>query len=102
MYFGFDVFIFDDELYMLGETLYLCFYVYCSYLCSCLTLWYIGFDLYYEVIHGICLFILCFVKTRSLFWFTYIFHTCVYVLFNVSGIYRLIQSWLLSTFANNR
>ena len=53
--------------------LFLCFYV------SCFTLWYIGYDLYYEVIHGICLFILYFVKSRSLLWFTCIFHTCVYV-----------------------
>ena len=52
MYFGFDVFILDIDLYMLGGDVVVMF------LCSCFTLWYIGFDLYYKVIHGICLFIL--------------------------------------------
>ena len=96
MYFGFDVFILDIEVYMLGgDTVFM-------FLCSCFTWWYNGFDLYYKVIHGICLFILCFVKIRNLFWFTCIFHKCIYVLFSVSRIYILIQSWLLSTFATNR
>ena len=48
------------------------------------------------------IFYLCFVKTRNLFWFTCIFHTCIYGLFSVSGIYRLIHSKLLSTFATDR
>ena len=66
MYFGlfdFDIY-FSYGLYMLeGDflcLLFLCFYI------SCFTLWYIDYDLYYEVIHGICLFILCFVKSRNL------------------------------------
>ena len=57
----------------------------------------LGYDLYYEVIHGICLLFYIFVKSRILLWFTCIFHTCVYVLFSVSIIYRLIHLRLLST-----
>ena len=62
---------------------------------------YIGYDLFYEVIHGICLYFL-FCENRKFIWFTYIFHTCVYGLFSVLGIYKLIHSKLLSTFATNR
>ena len=46
------MYLFDDGLYMLGGDIV--FYVFMC-LCSCFTLWYIDFDLYYEVNHGICL-----------------------------------------------
>ena len=59
-----------------GDTL---FYVLVSFIVSCFTYDTLIIDLYYEVIHGICLFILCSVKLRSLICFTCIFHTCVYV-----------------------
>ena len=53
MYFGFDVFILDIELYMLGgDILFLCFYV---FYVSCFTYGTLMINLYYEVIHGICL-----------------------------------------------
>ena len=54
-------------------------FVFMFYSCFLFRIWYIDFNLYYEVIHGICLFILCFVKSRSLLCFTYIFHTCIYL-----------------------
>ena len=51
------MYLFDDGLYMLGGDIV--FYVFMLIvfmcLCSCFTLWYIDFDLHYEVIHGICL-----------------------------------------------
>ena len=54
--------------------------------------------LYYEVIHGICL-ILCFVKLR-IYFVLLVFSTHAFMcLLSASGIYRLIQWWLLSTLA---
>ena len=50
----------------------------CFFIVSCFTYDALVIDLYYEVIHGICL-TLCFVKSISLICFTCIFHTCVYV-----------------------
>ena len=98
-------YVFDDVLYMVGGDFvfmfFLCFLFYLC-LCSCFTLCYIGYDLYYEIIHGICLLFYVFVKSRILFWFTCIFHTYVCVLFSVSRIYRLIHSKLLSTFATDK
>ena len=74
-------------LYMLGgDIMFMCFYAFFFnfiFYVSYFTYGTLIIDLYYEVIHGICLFILCFVKTRSLFWFTCIFHMYVYVLFSV-------------------
>ena len=47
------------------------------YLCFLFHIWYIDFDLYYEIIHGICLYcVLC--EIKNLFFFTCIFHTCIY------------------------
>ena len=62
---------------MLGREIVV--FAFMFYLCFLFHIWYIDFDLYYEVIHGIYLFILCFVKLRSQLCFTCIFHTCVYV-----------------------
>ena len=52
-YFGFDVFIFLMGWYMLGGDIGV--FVFMFYLCFLFHIWYIDFDLYYEVIHGICL-----------------------------------------------
>ena len=53
----------------------------------------LAIDLYYEVIHGLCL-ILCFVKSR-IYFVLLVFSTHAFMcLLSVSGIYRLIQSWL--------
>ena len=64
-------------------------------------LWYIDYDLYYEVIQFICLYFL-FCENKKFIWFTCIFHTSVYGLFSLSKIYKLIYSELLSTFAIDR
>ena len=61
LFFSFDVFIIYG-LYMLGgDTMF-----YVSFIFSCFTYDTLVIDLYYEVIHGICL-ILCFVKSRIYF-----------------------------------
>ena len=62
---------------------------YVSFIVSCFTYATLVVDLYYEVIHGICL-ILCFVKSRI---YIVVFSTHVFMcLLSVSRIYRLIQS----------
>ena len=74
---------------------------YISFIVSCFTYYTLVVDLYYKVIHGICL-ILYFVKSR-IYFVLLIFSTHAFMcLLNVSGIYRLIQSWLLSTLTTNR
>ena len=74
---------------------------YVSFIFSCFTYDTLVIDLYYEVIHGICL-ILCFVKSR-IYFVLLVFSTHPFMcLLSVLGIYRLIQSWLLSTLATNR
>ena len=92
----YDVFIFYG-LYMLrGDTM-----VFVSFIVSCFTCDTLVIDLYYKVIYSICL-ILCFVKSR-IYFVLLIFSTHAFMcLLNVSGIYRLIQSWLLSTLTTNR
>ena len=72
------------------------------YLCFLFHIWYIDFDLYYEVIYGICL-LFYVLWNQEVYYVLLVFSTHAYMrLFSVSGIYRLIQSWLLSTFANDR
>ena len=76
-------------------------YVFISFIVSCFTCATLIIDLYYEVIHDICL-LLCFVKLRIFFFFTCIFHTCVYVFVEC---YRNIQVdtvMLLSILATDR
>ena len=51
---------------MLGEDIVV--FAFMFYLCFLFHIWYIDFDLYYEIISGIYLFILCFVKSRSLYY----------------------------------
>ena len=43
---------------------------------SCFTYDTLIIDLYYEVIHGICLVVFC--EIKKLIWFTCIFHTSIY------------------------
>ena len=75
--------------------------VFVSFIVSCFICDILVIDLYYKVIHGICL-ILYFVKSR-IYFVLLIFSTHVFMcLLNVSRIYRLIQSWLLSTLTTNR
>ena len=72
-----------------------------SFIVSCFTYDTLVIDLYYEVIHGICL-ILCYVKSR-IYFVLLVFSTHAFMrLLSVSGIYRLIQSWLLSILATDR
>ena len=74
---------------------------YVPFIVSCFTYVTFVINLYYEVIHGICI-ILCFVKSR-IYFVLLVFSTHAFIcLLSVSGIYRLIQSWLLSTLATDR
>ena len=96
LFFSFDVFIIYG-LYMLGRDIM--FYV--PFIVSCFTYVTFVINLYYEVFHGICI-ILCFVKSR-IYFVLLVFSTHAFIcLLSVSGIYRLIQSWLLSTLATDR
>ena len=52
IYLGFDVFLFIWVVYVRGDIMLLCFYV---FYVSCFTYGTLTIDLYYEVIHGICL-----------------------------------------------
>ena len=64
---------------------------YVSFIVSCFIYDTLVVDLYYEVIHGICL-ILCFVKSR-IYFVLLLFSTHAFTcLLSVSGIYRLIHS----------
>ena len=90
MYFvlAFDVFLGFMGYKCQGETLYIFFI---SFIVSCFTYDTLVIDLYYEVIHGICL-ILCFVKSRIYIGFL-VFSIHVFMcLLSVTGIYKLIQS----------
>ena len=86
LFFFFDVFIIYG-LYMFGgDTMF-----YVSFIVSCFTYYTLVVDLYYKVIHGICL-ILCFVKSK-IYFVLLVFCTHAFMcLLSVSGIYRLIQS----------
>ena len=71
-----------------GDTM---FYVLISFIVSCFTYDTLVIDLYYEVIHSICL-ILCFVKSR-IYFVLLVFSTHAFMcLLSVSRIYKLIQS----------
>ena len=72
-----------------------------SFIVSCFTYDTLVIDLYYEVIHGICL-ILCYVKSRICFVLLVFLTHAFMCLLSVLGIYRLTQSWLLSTLATDR
>ena len=86
LFFFLDVFIIYG-LYMLGGDT--TFYV--SFIVSYFRYYTLVVDLYYEVIHGICL-ILCFVKSR-IYFVLLVFSTHAFMcLLSVLGIYRLIQS----------
>ena len=62
-----------------------------SFIVSCFTYATLVIDLYYKVIHGICL-ILCFVKSR-IYFILLVFSTHAFMcLLSVLEIYRLIQS----------
>ena len=62
---------------------------YVSFIVFCFTYDILVIDLYYEVIHGICL-ILCYVKSR-IYFVLLVFSTHAFMcLLSVSGIYRLI------------
>ena len=64
---------------------------YVSFIVSCFIYDTLVVDLYYEVIHGICL-ILCFVKSR-IYFVLLLFSTHAFMcLLSVLGIYRLIHS----------
>ena len=80
----YDVFIFYGLYILGGDTMvFVSFIVYC-FTCDTLVI-----DLYYKVIHGICL-ILCFVKSR-IYFVLLIFSTHAFMcLLSVSEIYRLI------------
>ena len=95
-FFAFNVFIFYG-LYMLGgDTM-----SFISFIVSYFTYATLVIDLYYEVIHGICL-ILCFVKSRIYIGLLEFSTHAFMCLLSVSRIYRLIQSWLLSTLATDK
>ena len=64
---------------------------YVSFIVSCFIYDTLVIDLYYEVIHGICL-ILCCVKSRIYFVLLVFFTHAFMRLLSVSGIYKLIQS----------
>ena len=49
------MFLFSYGLFMLGGDIMCCFLLLCFYLCFLFHIWYIDFDLYCEVIYGICL-----------------------------------------------
>ena len=79
-----------------GDTIfYVCFIV------SCFTYVTLVIDLYYEVIHGICL-ICFFFEIKNLFCFTCIFHTYVYVFVELFQEYTVDLVVLLSTLAIDR
>ena len=51
--FGFDVFVLLRVIHVRGR--HYAFFAFMFYLCFLFHIWYIDYDLYYEVIHGICL-----------------------------------------------
>ena len=68
------------------------FYVFISIIVSCFTCATLTIDLYYEVIHDICLLFFCFVKSR-IYFILLVFSTHTFMcLLSVLGIYRFIQS----------
>ena len=97
LFFFLDVFIIYG-LYMLrGDTMF-----FISFIVSCFTYATLVIDLYYEVIHGIRLLFFYFVKSRTLFCFTCIFHTCVYVFVECFSNIQVYSVVLLSTLVTDR
>ena len=78
------------------------FYVFISTTVSYFTCATLAIDLYYEVIHDICRLFSVFVKSRILFFFTCIFHTCVYVFVECFRNIQVYSIVLLSTLATDR
>ena len=70
---------------------------YVSFIDSCFTCDTLVIDLYYEVIHDMCLLFSIFVKLRIYFCFTCIFHTCVYVFVECFRNIQVNSVLLLST-----
>ena len=81
--------------------IFLCFLFYLC-LCSCFTNYDTLVMIYIMRLFMVYVFIFCFCENKKFIWFTCIFHRSVYGLFSVLGIYRLIHSNLLSTFAIDR
>ena len=67
---------------------------------SCFTCATLAIDLYYKVIHDICLYFL-FCEINNLFC-SYIFHTCVYVFVECFKNIQVDSIVLLSTLATNK
>ena len=65
---------------MLGREIVV--FAFMFYLCFLFHIWYIDFDLYYEVIHGIYLFMFCEIK-KSIMFYLYFSHMrlCVCLVF---------------------
>ena len=84
------MYLFSYGLYMLGgDTL---FYVFGYFIISCFTCATLIIDLYYEVIHDICLLSFCFVKSK-IYFILLVFSTHAFMcLLSVLGIYKFIQS----------
>ena len=80
------MYLFAYGLYMSGGDI-LVFFFFSCFTCATLVI-----NLYYEVIHDICLLFYVFVKSRSYF-VLLVFSTHAFMcLLSVLGIYRLIQS----------
>ena len=84
-------------MYMLGGDIM--FFLFLFLVSHCATL---AIDLYYEVIHDICLLFYVFVRSRSYF-VLLVFSTHAFMcLLSVSKIYKLNSVVLLSTLATDR
>ena len=80
-----------------GDTMF-----YVSFIVSCFTCNTLVIDLYYEVIHDICLLFSVFVKSRIYFCFTCIFYTYIYVFVECFRNIQIDSVVLLSTLTTNR
>ena len=95
------MYLFSYGLYMLGgDTL---FYVFGYFIVSCFTCATLIINLYYEIIHNICLLLFFFFgEIKNLFCFTCIFHTCIYVFIKCYRNIQVDSIVLLSTIATDR
>ena len=75
---------------------------YVSFIVSCFTYATLAIDLYYEVIHDVCLLFFIFEIKNLSFCFTCIFHTCVYVFVECFRNLQVNLVWLLSTLVIDR
>ena len=80
-----------------GDTL---FYVFISIIVSCFTCATLAINLYYEVIHDICLLFFCFVKSR-IYFVLLVFSTRVYVFVECFKNIQVYLVVLLSTLATD-